>query len=131
MLKTFGRDRSGASAVEFAVASPILFVMLFATFELGWSMQCGSSVRSAVEQASRVLISNPGTTSADLQTKAMSNLSGLPIKDLTVTVSQEWVTGNIHVARVSWDYKYTMAMPLVPDLLLDFGSSIIVPMAQA
>ena len=130
LLGRFRRDRSGAGAVEFAIAAPILFTMMYFAFEFGWAMQSGSSVRSAVENASRMLISNPDTTNEQLQAKVNKKIEDLPIKNLQVTVAQEWLTGNIQVSRVTWTYKYTMAMPFVPSQLLDFSSSIIVPRAQ-
>ncbi|WP_173088992.1 TadE/TadG family type IV pilus assembly protein [Devosia sp. 1635] len=37
-LKTFSRDATGASAVEFALVAPLLFAVLFATLEAGWTM---------------------------------------------------------------------------------------------
>ncbi len=130
-LHGFGRDRSGAAAVETALVTPFLIMFLFATFELGWAMQCGSSVREAVEHGSRALISNPDMSSTDLTARIMARLEDLPIENLEVTVTQEWITGNAQVARVAWTYDFQLGLPLVPKTLFHFGSSLIGPRAEA
>ena len=130
-LGRFARDHGGATAVETALVTPFLMLFLFAAFELGWAMQCGSSVREAVEHGSRALISNPEMSSAELTSRIESRLSDLPIDNLEVNITQEWVTGNAQVARVTWTYDYQMGLPLVPEQLFHFGSSLVVPRAEA
>jgi Flp pilus assembly protein TadG len=130
-LRGFGRDGSGATAVETALVTPFLMLFLFAVFELGWAMQCGSSVREAVEFGSRALISNPDMTAEQLTERVDARLDGLPIDNLEVTVAQEWLSGNIQVSRVSWTYDYQLALPMVPETLFHFGSSLVIPRAEA
>jgi Flp pilus assembly protein TadG len=130
-LGGFGRDRSGATAVETALVTPVLMMFLYAVFELGWAMQCGSSVREAVEHGSRALISNPEMTAEQLTERVNARLEGLPIENLEVSVAQEWVTGNAQVARVTWTYDYQLSMPLIPQTLFHFGNSVVVPRAEA
>src|SRR4051812_31871773 len=97
--RTLGGATSGATAVETALVLPILVTFLFAIFELGWAFQCGSSVREAVEQSARALISTPDMTNQQMTQKVMARLDELPIKNLTVTITQESVFGNARVAR--------------------------------
>ena len=130
-LRLLWGSTSGATAVETALVLPILITFLIGIFELGWAFQCGSSVREAVEQSSRALISTPEMTNAQLTEKVNARLSDLPIKNLTLTISQESVFGNARVARVSWNYDYAMALPLVPSAVFHFGSSLVVPRADA
>ncbi|HEX8234096.1 MAG TPA: TadE/TadG family type IV pilus assembly protein [Caulobacteraceae bacterium] len=124
-------DRSGAGAVEFALVCPLLFALLFSALELGWAISCGSSVRSEVQSAARALMINPALSSADMQKRVEDRLKGLPIKGFVITVTDEWINGNARVKRVAWDYKYDMAMPLVPDVLFNFSSNIVVPTPTA
>jgi Flp pilus assembly protein TadG len=53
------RDQSGATAVQFALVSPIFFVALFGLFEFARVMFVGAMLESAVAEASRY-----GTTGA-------------------------------------------------------------------
>jgi len=114
-----------------ALVAPFLIALLYAAFELGWAMQCGSSVREAVQHSSRALISNSELTNEQLTNKVNDRLDHLPITNLTVSITEEWVAGNAQVARVTWDYDYTLTMPWVPSTLFHFGSNIVVPRAQA
>jgi Flp pilus assembly pilin Flp len=51
--RRFGRDRSGASAVEFAIVAPVFLSLMFATFEVGWFFFVGATVDSATVDAAR------------------------------------------------------------------------------
>ena len=48
-------DEQGASAVEFALISPVFFMALFGIAQFGWAFLCGHSVRSAVQKEARLL----------------------------------------------------------------------------
>ena len=131
LLRRLTNDRSGAGAVEFAVVAPMLFALLFGALELGWALQCGSSLRSEVQTAARALMLNPALTSSELTTMVEDRLEGLPISGFTITVTDEWINGNARVKRVSWDYQYDMAMPMVPNVLFNFDDNIVVPTPTA
>jgi Flp pilus assembly protein TadG len=49
------RDRSGATAVEFAIVAPLFFTVSFATFEIGWFYFVNSQVDAASLEASRIV----------------------------------------------------------------------------
>jgi len=118
---------SGAAALEFALLAPLLFAFLFGTFELGWAMHCGASVRFAIEQASRALIIDPNTSASQIQATAQARLTGLPIDGLSVSLANENVSGE-PIVRVSWQYSYSMALPYVPTASFHFDSSTVVPL---
>jgi Flp pilus assembly protein TadG len=118
---------AGATTLEFALVAPMLFAFLFGTYELGWALHCGSTVRFAVERAARQLIVNPNTTADQIQSAAQTRLSGLPISNLSVTTAQESASGG-QIVRVSWQYAYTMALPFTPSASFTFNSSTVVPL---
>jgi Flp pilus assembly protein TadG len=113
--------------VEFALVSPILFGLLFGTYELGWAMHCGATVRFAVTRAARTLIANPSASADDIQSAARARLTGLPVSNLSVTLAPETVSGE-QIVRVSWHYTYSMQLPYVPDATFNFDSSTVVPL---
>ena len=56
MMRPFARlasDRSGTSAVEMAMATPLLLVLLIGTFELGYYFLSEHVVQKAVRDAAR------------------------------------------------------------------------------
>jgi Flp pilus assembly protein TadG len=52
--RSFGRDRSGATAVEFAMVSPLFFGFLFAILETGTLFLRTTAIDAGVEEAKRV-----------------------------------------------------------------------------
>jgi Flp pilus assembly protein TadG len=125
-LARFRRDRSGATVLEFAIVSPVLFVFLFGIFNVGVAFYSGAAVRNAVQRASRTLIANPDTTASQLKSSAQAMLVNVPVQSLTLSITQETV-GAATLQRVNWTYRYPVSIPLIPDQVFDFSSSLIVP----
>lgn len=55
-MRVFGRSNSGATAVEFALAAPILFVLMFAIIEFGRAWWARNSFQYATERAARYAV---------------------------------------------------------------------------
>lgn len=68
-------DRSGASAVEFAIVAPVFLIFMFATFEVGWFYFVNSMVDGAATNAARSLrtgqAQNAGLSSGDFLTEVV------------------------------------------------------------
>lgn len=100
--------------MEMALVTPFLIAFLYSIFELGWAMQCGSSVREAVQHSSRALISNSELTNEELTTKVNERLDHLPITNLTVAITEEWVAGNAQVGAGDLGLRLHPQLPLGP-----------------
>ncbi len=48
-------DKSGSTAVEFAIVAPLFLMMMFSTFEVGWFYFANSAVDAAVGDAARLV----------------------------------------------------------------------------
>ncbi|MDI7776562.1 pilus assembly protein [Asticcacaulis sp. EMRT-3] len=127
-FRTLWRETQGASALEFALVSPIFIAMLFGVFYVGMAFYCDASVRHAVQKNSRMLILNPATSASALQDAVTADLSSIPVENLSVTVTSETADAYEKVDRISWHYSYTLSIPLFPDFLINSGSSLVVPM---
>ena len=125
-LEALRRCARGGATVEMALVFPVLAAFLFGTFEIGWAMHCGATVRSAVEHAARPLLSNATTSAATIQAAAQADLNGVPVKNLQVTLTNENLSGG-SVVLVSWQYTYDTMLPFVPTTAFRFDSSTIVP----
>jgi Flp pilus assembly protein TadG len=55
-IRSFGRSNAGSSAVEFALAAPILFLLMFAIIEFGRAWWAKNSLQYAVERAARYAV---------------------------------------------------------------------------
>jgi hypothetical protein len=55
-MRAFGRGNSGATAVEFALVAPILFLLLFSIMEFGRAWWTKNSLQYAAERATRYAV---------------------------------------------------------------------------
>ena len=81
------RDEDGAAAVEFALTSPLYFLLLFGLFQVSIWLWSDFSLQRAVDVASRCAAVTPTTcgTTSQIQAYAASNAIGLPVSSSTFT----------------------------------------------
>jgi Flp pilus assembly protein TadG len=87
--RRFTCDERGVTAVEFAVTSPVYFLMLFGLAQAGMWLWADFSLQRAVDVASRcaaILTATCGTTSV-IQTYASNNVVGLSVPSNAFTVT--------------------------------------------
>lgn len=120
---------SGAAALETALVMPVFLTLVLGILNVGWGLYCGAEVRNAVERSTRLLIIDPETPAADIEAAVKADLNGANPDDVIFTMAPEEVgeTGGA-VARLSWTYGYTIDAPFVKPIVLDFGSSVVVPL---
>lgn len=122
-------DQSGSAALQFAFILPVLIAFIFGAFQLGLALYSGAAVRSAVQRSSRMLITDPATTDAQLQSAIRSAVVSVPVQDIAVSSTREVISTSETVARVAWTYSYMIQTPFIPTQQMRFDSSIVVPMA--
>ncbi len=66
--RTLARDEEGVAAIEFAIAAPVVFALMFGTVELGWMAFAKSQLESSVTAAAREAISGATTIEIDPST---------------------------------------------------------------
>ncbi len=128
--RTFLRDASGATAVEFALASPIYFMALFGLAQVGLWLYADFSLQRAVNVASRcaALASAPNhlalaicpntasltCTGSNIQTCAASNTVGLSVPASAFTVTS--AACGSKSSQVSASYGVPTFIPLLPNI---------------
>jgi len=125
-VRRFLADRGGGAAVESAIALPVAFVFILGIFQLGWGIYCGSDVRHAIERAARVYIVTPTTTDQAFQSAVAANLMAARMADVTLSITKSTSSGT-QVAQIAWTYRYTLQIPFVSPIVLNFDSQIIAP----
>ena len=106
------RRRKGATAVEFAIISPILVLLLFSGIEFGRTFMAIQASDEAVRAGCRVAILD-GATASEVEDAVASILDPAGISTYTVTTdpatlgsSDQWdpitVSTTIDLADVSW-----------------------------
>jgi Flp pilus assembly protein TadG len=124
----FRQDASGATALEFALISPALIMLLVGGFQLAWALHCAATVRWSLETSARNLMMDPAENADTLKSAMLSALSGkATASDLTVTVAPDTSNpaGNLLVATSV--YRTTLSVPFVAATPLTFTSVTKVP----
>ena len=127
-LRKGGADESGAAALELAMVMPPLVIFIFGIWYLGWALNLGGEVRHAVELGSRIYITNPSATTADLQTAVASHLSDVPISSVTLATSSSTV-GLATSQHITWSFQTTAPIPFMNAIPVSFSGSYDVPAA--
>lgn len=128
VLRRLAGDRRGATALEFALISPIFIALIFGVFNMGFALYCGAAVRHAVQESSRAVMFNPNTTADTLKATVVSKLVQVPVTNLSLTITDETVTQTEHLRRISWTYNYMVYAPFIMSKTFEMGSSVTVPM---
>lgn len=71
-MRSIKGDRSGATAIEFAILAPIFIAVLFSTFEIGWLITKSTLLDRALDLAIRQI--RVGATSAPTSQAAMAKM---------------------------------------------------------
>jgi Flp pilus assembly protein TadG len=127
MVKRRGPE-SGAAALETALVLPVFMTLVIGILNVGWALYCGAEVRHAVERATRLIIIDPDTTETAVQADVTGSLNAANPDDVNLTMTTESVGSGGQIARLTWTYGYTIDVPMINPMVLDFGSSIVVPL---
>ncbi len=83
-LTTFRRNEQGAAAIEFAIAVPILILMIYGIFRLGLLFQANAGMQHALGEGARYATIYPTPTNTQIQTKMNARLFGSGYGSFTV-----------------------------------------------
>ena len=76
-LSRLRTDMSGATAVEFAMISPLFLAMVFVTLMVGMLYMAKSELDAATQSAARAVMTGQATTSSQLQTALCNAIGGM------------------------------------------------------
>lgn len=94
------RDRTGATAVEFAISAPLLFFIFFTSLEFARVNMLRQSVENAAYEGSRRGIV-PGATADDCRASAQAILDAVFAVDSQITVTPAVITDDIDDVTVA------------------------------
>lgn len=126
----FVSDQRGASAVEFAIVSPVLIVMLIGIVMFGWAMHSVHTVRLAVEEAGRALLLNNSLTQTQLQAMVQANLASVGAPSATLSLAADSSVAGVTAKRISATSAFTISVPFLPDYGITYTTSVVVPISS-
>lgn len=118
MTRGLLRATQGATAIEFALVAPVLFLTLFGALEFGRLMWTQSALHYAVQQAARCASVNTATCGTASQTAsyAASIISALNIPSSAFTVTLNSSCGQQVLASLNYQFVVTGLFPYTPTL---------------
>lgn len=130
-LRRFGRDRSGVSAVEFALIAPVLILIYFGLAEFCQAYMAQRRMSHSTSQVADILAQYQAVDPELIDdTFALGGLVLAPFPDSALKLRVSAITrDNNGVARVTWSRGKGMSKRSgtvsVPDGLIENGESII------
>jgi Flp pilus assembly protein TadG len=107
----FAGDCRGVTAVEFALVAPVLALMLFEIFELGWIIHSRSELAFSADRAARLVYLDPSTTETALASEIVADLATVDGGDLTVNIATA-IENGVTYREITLSYPYTMSGPV-------------------
>jgi Flp pilus assembly protein TadG len=126
VFRKFTRDDSGAAAVEFAMVSVAFIIMMFGLVFSGMMLFHKSTLKWAVQRASREAAVNTAITETAMQTAINSYLAGLGVPTATVTYSTG-ISNGIAAGMLSATFTRSYELPLVTTFTMTFTETAVIP----
>ena len=125
-LVRFSHDRSGASAVEFALVLPAFLMLIFGTIEFSRLIFVGSSVQWATDRAARLAVIDPDVSVTAIEEEIVSllDMAGSPPVDVSLTTT---TVGTVEVIQVNAHYDHLVEGPLIPSFTIGFDFETNIP----
>ena len=125
-LANLWRDRGGAAAVEFAFVFPVFLGLMVSIFQFGWAQHKLSSIRWAMEAASRDLQLTPTLTEAQMRTKVQTKLTGIADNNVTITLTSDTV-GTATVKKLTGVYTTNIGVPYLATVPVNWTTTVTTP----
>jgi Flp pilus assembly protein TadG len=118
-LKGFCTDRSGGSAIEFALVAPIFLICAFALFQVGFGIYSQSTISRVAHEGARHLLFSPADDQGARQTM-MDTLGGTALDAEQMQTTIETLSAPYPHIRLVVNYRYQPLgpFPLPEEMLL-------------
>lgn len=113
----------GAAAVEFAFCLPVFLAIVFGIIQFGLTQHDFSSVRYAMQTASRALVIDPDLNQAAIQALVDDQLAETTNAEVTVALDKT-VTANGLIATLSATYVAQFGVPTVATFTIPYNLTV-------
>jgi Flp pilus assembly protein TadG len=130
-LRTFGRERRGIAAIEFAVFLPLFLILYLGTFEVGQAISIklnnGLAARTVADLASQYATPIYNADMATILGASTTVMAPYPTQSFSVTVSEVTVDAKGN-ATITWSDSHNgTARPVGQSVTLPAGMNTRVP----
>ena len=96
-MKRILTDISGAAAIEFAVAAPIMAIMIFGVLQVGIYGVANAGIKQGVDEAARIATLYPRPTDTVIQAALLKKTFGLNSGSASVSITHGTQNGGAYV----------------------------------
>lgn len=96
-MRRLRSDSSGAAAVEFAVAAPILAIMIFGVMQVGVYGVANAGIKQAVDEAARISTLYPRPSDSTIQAALLQKTFGVNRNAVTVSFMHGTQNGGAYI----------------------------------
>ena len=104
-MRYLGRDTRGNTAVEFAIAAPIMAMLILGVLQIGLYGVANAGIKQSVDEAARVAILYPRPSDAAIQNAILQKTFGIATQNLSISLTHGVQNGG---AYVDISAKYTV-----------------------
>lgn len=128
LIRSYGRDQSGATAIEFALISVAFFMLVFGIVQASHMIWVYNAVRNAAEVTSREALVNEDLTEAELEAVGRDALEGYRVSPDPLSLQRSEVThGGVEFNELNVSYEYSpFVIAFLPAALADVTFTVTV-----
>lgn len=123
MQKRFFSDKSGASALEFAIVAPVFLLFLFGIFYTAWATYNVTAAKFAIDDTARALQLNQKLTAAELDQIFKSKITTGIMTVQTLELNIEVTQSGFSLAKLRVPISIILKIPFMDELRIDLSAS--------
>jgi Flp pilus assembly protein TadG len=127
---TILHDKDGATAVEFAIVSPVFFMMLIGIVQLSIAYFHGTTMQWAVDRAMRRAMVDATITASEVEELVRNDTSAIGTPEISLSYSVD-DSNEIAIAHVTANYEIPVHVLFVPEFTMPFFVEAYVPVPDA
>lgn len=113
VLRRFILDRSGATALEFALIGMPLILLLLGLLEFGRGLHIRNAVDAAADRAQRAIMIDPAASLDLLESEIRDGFHAGETERLSVSYASELLSGrNYRVVSLAYEMQILLPMPM-------------------
>ena len=129
MFKLLRRDDQGAAALEFAVAVPVLIMMIYGIFRVGLLYEANAGMQHALGEGARYATLFPTPTDTQIKAKVTSKLFGKGFGAFTVVDPVTDATNGYKTLTVNYSTPMDFLIVPGPTVTLSRSKRVYLPAA--
>lgn len=116
IIKNFIHDRTGSTAVEFALVGLGFLTFVFGIFEVGRIYWSWNTLQYAVENTTRYALTHEDAEEEELQEYVRSEMRGLDTDASNPDIAVNWEEASgVNFIKINATYNFNVISPFLPE----------------